>query len=156
MTKGKLFKRIFLIVGIFLLLFIAALVAIPFFFKDEILEQVKKTANEQLNAKVDFSGVDISLLRSFPSVSIGLNDYSVTGIEPFEGVKLAAGESARITVDFWSAWNFGKVPLNIQSITLDKPEINVIVLSDGTANYDIAKPSADTSTTETKFEIMLQ
>lgn len=156
MTKGKLFKRIFLIVGIFLLLFIAALVAIPFFFKDEILEQVKKTANEQLNAKVDFSGVDISLLRSFPSVSIGLNDYSVTGIEPFEGVKLAAGESARITVDFWSAWNFGKVPLNIQSITLDNPEINVIVLSDGTANYDIAKPSADTSTTETKFEIMLQ
>jgi hypothetical protein len=156
MTKGKLFKRIFIGVGVFLLLFIAALVAIPFFFKDEILEQVKKTANEQLNAKVDFSGVDISLLRSFPSVSIGLNDYSVTGIEPFEAVKLAAGESARITVDFWSAWNFGKVPLNIQSITLDKPEINVIVLADGTANYDIAKPSADTSTTETKFQIQLQ
>ncbi|MBK8563960.1 MAG: AsmA family protein [Saprospiraceae bacterium] len=156
MTKGKLFKRIFLIVGVFLLLFIAALVAIPFFFKDEILEQVKKTANEQLKAKVDFNGVDISLLRSFPSVSIGLNDYSVTGIEPFEGVKLAAGESARVTVDFWSAWNFGKVPLNIQSITLDKPEINVIVLADGTANYDIAKPNADTSTTETNFQIQLQ
>lgn len=156
MTKGKLFKRIFIGVGIFLLLFIAALIAIPFFFKDEILEEVKKTANEQLNAKVDFSGVDISLLRSFPNVSIGLNDYSITGVEPFEGVKLAAGESARITVDFWSAWNFGKVPLNIQSVTLDKPEINVIVLSDGTANYDIAKPSADTSSTETKFQIQLQ
>ncbi len=156
MTKGKLFKRIFIGVGVFLLLFIAALIAIPFFFKDEILEEVKKTANEQLNAKVDFSGVDISLLRSFPSVSIGLNDYSITGIEPFEGVKLAAGESARITVDFWSAWNFGKVPLNIQSVTLDKPEINVIVLSDGRANYDIAKPSTDTTTTEMKFEIQLQ
>ncbi|MCC6723900.1 MAG: hypothetical protein IT258_05280, partial [Saprospiraceae bacterium] len=50
MTKGKLFKRIFIAVGFFLRLFIAALVAIPFFFKDEILEQVKKTANEQLNA----------------------------------------------------------------------------------------------------------
>ncbi len=156
MTKSKLIKRLFIGVGVFLLLFIAALVAIPFLFKDEILEGVKKAANENLNAKVDFASLDISLLRSFPSVSIGLNDYSITGIEPFDGVKLAAGESALVTVDFWSAWNFGKVPLNIHSITLDKPVINVIVLADGRANYDIAKPTADTSSTDIKFEIMLQ
>lgn len=156
MTKKKLFKRIFIGLGIFLVLFIGALVAIPFLFKDEIIEGVKKAANDNLNAKLDFNEVDISLLRSFPSVSIGLNDYSITGIEEFEGVKLIGGEALRMTVDFWSAWNFGKVPLEIEAVTLDKPEINVIVLSNGKANYDIAKPSTDTTTTETKFQIQLQ
>lgn len=156
MAKKKIIKRIFIGLGIFLVLFIGALVAIPFLFKDEIIEGVKKVANENLNAKLDFSTVDISLLRSFPSVSIGLNDYSVTGIEEFEGVKLVGGDAFRITVDFWSAWNFGKVPLEIKSVTLDKPEINVIVLANGKANYDIAKPTTDTTTTETAFQIKLQ
>lgn len=156
MAKKKIIKRIFIGLGIFLVLFIGALVAIPFLFKDEIIEGVKKVANDNLNAKVDFSTVDISLLRSFPSVSIGLNDYSVTGIEEFEGVKLVGGDAFRITVDFWSAWNFGKVPLEIKSVTLDKPEINVIVLANGKANYDIAKPTTDTTTTETAFQIKLQ
>jgi hypothetical protein len=156
MAKKKIIKRIFIGLGIFLVLFIGALVAIPFLFKDEIIEGVKKVANENLNAKLDFSTVDISLLRSFPSVSIGLNDYSVTGIEEFEGVKLVGGDAFRITVDFWSAWNFGKVPLEIKSVTLDKPEINVIVLANGRANYDIAKPTTDTTTTETAFQIKLQ
>lgn len=156
MSKKKIIKRIFIGLGIFLVLFIGALVAIPFLFKDEIIEGVKKVANDNLNAKVDFSTVDISLLRSFPSVSIGLNDYSVTGIEEFEGVKLVGGDAFRITVDFWSAWNFGKVPLEIKSVTLDKPEINVIVLANGKANYDIAKPTTDTTTTETAFQIKLQ
>ncbi len=154
MTKKKLFKRLFLGLGIFIVLFIGALIAIPFLFKDEIVEAVKKVANENLNAKVDFAEVDISLLRSFPSVSIGLNDYSITGIEEFDGVKLVAGEALLVTVDFWSAWNFGKVPLEIHSVTLEKPEINVIVLSNGKANYDIAKPTADT--TATTFQIKLQ
>ncbi|MCF8279742.1 MAG: hypothetical protein K9J45_05075 [Bacteroidales bacterium] len=152
----KIIKRIFIGIGIFLVLFIGALVAIPFVFKDDIIEGVKKLANENLNAKVDFSTVDISLLRSFPSVSIGLNDYSVMGIEEFDGIKLVGGDAFRITVDFWSAWNFGKVPLEIKSVVLDKPEINVIVLSNGKANYDIAKPSTDTTTTETAFQIKLQ
>lgn len=156
MARKKIVKRIFIGLGIFIVLFIGALVAIPFLFRDEIIEGVKKAANENLNAKVDFADVDISLLRSFPNVSVGLQDYSVTGIDKFEGIKLIAGESFDITVDFWSAWNFGKVPLNIKGVTLEKPEINVIVLSDGTANYDIAKPSTDTSTTETKFQIKLQ
>ncbi|MBI1224091.1 MAG: AsmA family protein [Bacteroidetes bacterium] len=156
MAKKKIVKRIFLGLGIFLVLFIGALVAIPFLFKDDIIEAVKKVANENLNAKVDFSTVDISLLRSFPSVSIGLNDYSITGIEEFDGVKLVGGDAFRITVDFWSAYNFGKVPLEIKSVVLDKPEINVIVLSNGKANYDITKPSADTTTTETAFQIKLQ
>ena len=156
MTKKKLFKRIFIGLGVFLVVFIGALVALPFVFKDDIIAAVKDVVNENLNAKVDFETVDISLLRSFPNVSVGVKNYEVIGIDEFDGVKLVGGESFGITVDFWSAWNFGKVPLEIKSVTLDKPEINVIVLSNGKANYDIAKPTTDTTTTETTFQIKLQ
>lgn len=37
--------------------------------------------------------------------------------------------------------NIGKKPLKINGIHLEKPEINVIVLKDGEANFDIAKPT---------------
>lgn len=156
MKKNKLVKRILIGFGVLVLLFIGALIAAPFLFKDEILAAVKQAANDNLNAKVDFSDVDVSMLRTFPNVGVALENYTVTGIGDFEGMKLVGGESFGITVDFWSAWNFGKVPLVIKSVTLDKPEINVLVLADGRANYDIAKPSTDTSTTETKFEISLK
>ncbi len=142
--------------GIFLVLVIGLLAAAPFLFKDQIVTAVKNLVNENLNATVEFEDVDISLLRSFPNVSVGLQNYSITGVEEFEGVKLAAGELAAVTVDFWSAWNFGKVPLNIKSVTLDKPDINVIVLENGKANYDIAKPTTDTTAAPMNYEIQLQ
>lgn len=142
--------------GVFLLLFIGALIAIPFLFKDEIVAAIKKAVNENLNATVDFKEVDISLLRSFPHVSIGLRDYSVTGVEEFKDVKLVGGDYFGISVDFWSAWNFGKVPLQIKSVTLEKPDINVIILGNGKANYDIAKPSADTTSAAMNYQIQLQ
>lgn len=156
MKNKKLLKRILIGVAAFIVLFIGALIAIPFLFKDEIIAAVKQAVNENLNATVDFETVDISLLKSFPSVSIGLKNYAVTGVEEFKDVKLVGGDYFGVTVDFWSAWNFGKVPLNIKSVRLDKPEINVIVLSNGKANYDIAKPSADTTTTALEYQIKLQ
>ncbi len=155
MKRKKIVKRIFIGLGIFLVLIIGALAAIPVFFKDDIIVAVKDGVNKNLNAVVDFKEVDISLLRSFPNVSVKILDYSVLGVAPFDSIRLIGGESFGITVDFWSAWNFGKVPLEIKSVRLDKPEINIIVLSDGTANYDIAKPTSDT-TAAAEFAIKLE
>jgi AsmA-like protein len=154
-TKKKLVKRVAIAFGALLIFIIAALAAIPYFFKDEIVAAVKDAANENLNARVDFQGVDISLLRSFPNVSLALDDFEITGVDEFEGVKLIGCKSFGVTLDFWSACNFGQVPLELKSIELVRPAVNVIVLSDGRANYDIAKPSDDT-TTAVAFEIKLQ
>ncbi|MCB0519491.1 MAG: hypothetical protein H6577_18590 [Lewinellaceae bacterium] len=157
MTKKKIFKRIFIGLGLFIVLVIGLLAAAPFLFKDQIVAAVKDLVNDNLNAKVDFKDVDISLLKSFPNVSVGLQEYSVTGVDEFEGVNLASGELAAVTMDFWSAWNFGKVPLQIKSVTLDKPDINVLILKNGKANYDIAKPTTDTTAASpTAFQIQLQ
>jgi len=57
----KLIKRVFIGIGIILLLLIATAIIIPVFFKDKIMVVVKKQLNEQLNATTDFQSS-----RTFP------------------------------------------------------------------------------------------
>lgn len=139
----KLVKRLFLVLFVLIILFVGALVAIPYFFKDEIMATAKTEINKSVNAKVDFADVDISLLRSFPDLSLKLKNYEVIGINEFEGIKLLGGESFGLTLDVMSAINSDTQPLEIKSIDLEKPEIHVIVLPNGKANYDIAKGTTE-------------
>jgi len=82
----KFIKRFFYFLLIFLFLFIGVLIAIPYFFKDKILARAKTEMNNNLNAKADFGDLDISLIRNFPNISLGLNDITVDGIDEFEGL----------------------------------------------------------------------
>ncbi len=139
-----------------LILVIGALFAIPYFFGDEVVTEVKKAVNENLNATVDFKDVNISLLRDFPDVSFNLMDYSVTGKDEFAGLNLVSGKSLDVSVDFWSAWNFGQAPLEIHSVKMVQPDVNIIILKNGKANFDIAKPTEEASAESFPFQIQLQ
>jgi len=71
-------------VGILILLIITA-VALPFIFKDKILEKIKSEINNQVNAKVNFDGFDLTLITSFPDFTLSLNHLIITGKNEFEG-----------------------------------------------------------------------
>ncbi|MCK7556927.1 AsmA family protein [Chitinophaga sedimenti] len=86
-------KKIFKWTGITFVVLIALLIAIPYFFKGKIMAKVKEELNKQLNAKVDFKDVDISLIRRFPRLAVALKEFSVTGVAPFEGDTLVAVNS---------------------------------------------------------------
>lgn len=133
-------KKVLFGLAIFLFLLLAALVAIPYLFKDEIIAQVKTAANESLTAKLEFSDVDISVFRHFPQLSLGLEGLEITnGPGPFDGVKLVQCERLDVAVDLWSAL-FGTEVI-IKGLFFKKPDIKVYALSNGQANYDITKPS---------------
>ena len=132
-------KKVLFGLAIFFFLLLAALVAIPYLFKDEIIAQIKTAANESLTAKLEFSDVDISVFRHFPQLSLGLEGLEITnGPGPFEGVKLVKCERLDVTVDLWSAI-FGNEVI-IKGLFFKKPDIKVYALSNGQANYDITKP----------------
>jgi len=131
-------KKVFFGIAVVLVLLLGALIAIPYFFKDEIVAQVKETANESLNAKLDFQDVDISVFRHFPKLTIGLQGLEITGVGSFDGVKLVQCKQMDLALDLWSAIFGDKIAIN--GLYLDQPKINVYVLEDGSANYDIAKP----------------
>ncbi len=151
-------KKLLFGIAIFLVLLVGALIALPYFFKDEIIAQVKTAANESLTATVDFKDVDISIFRNFPKLSIGLEGLEVTnGPGPFEGVKLVQCERLDVAVDLWSAI-FGSEVV-VKGLYFQKPDIRVFVLSNGEANYDITKPEpapAEKTTTEAESPVKLE
>ena len=149
-------KKVLFGLAIFIFLLLAALIAIPYLFKDEIIAQVKTAANESLTAKLDFSDVDISVFRHFPKLAVGLDNLEITnGPGPFEGVKLVKCERLDVAVDLWSAIFGDQVVIN--GLFFKKPDIKIYALSNGAANYDITKPddaatAADTEAAPVKLE----
>lgn len=136
----KIVKRLLLILFILLALILGSAIALPFIFKDRIVDLAKEEINKTVNAKVDFQDVSLSLLRSFPNFSLSLKHFSVRGVDEFEGVQLAGGDAVELTLDLMSVIKADR-PIEIKSIRLKKPDIHVYVLEDGKANYDISKPS---------------
>jgi uncharacterized protein involved in outer membrane biogenesis len=138
------FKRILIGSGIFFVLLLAALIIIPIVYKDKILQLVVKEANKQLTSELKIEDFDLTILSTFPKLTMELKEVSITGQDDFEGIELVNLKSIEAKLDIWSV--IGGDQVEIQSIKLVEPKINVRVLSDGRANYDILK--ADSLKTE--------
>lgn len=145
--------------GISLVLIIGLLIAAPFIFKDKIVAFVKELANDQLNATVDFGDFDLTLISSFPDFRLRIDNISVVGKEEFAKDTLANISRIGIDINLMSVINGG--PYKVNSVAVDHPVAKVIVLESGKANYDIVKPSTDTTAKEEssepfKFELSLK
>ncbi len=155
----KFFKRIFLFFAALFILILAAAILIPYFYKDEIMARVKDDINKNVNATVDFKDVDLSLIRSFPNFYFSLNDFKVDGKDEFEGTNLVNAENINFTLDLMSVIKSDR-PIEIKSVNLKKPNVNIMVLRNGKANYDIALPSeeptSETSTGDYNFLVELE
>lgn len=143
-------KKALKIIGITLAVIFLILLILPFAFKGKIIELVKTEANKNLKAQVDFSDVSLSLIRNFPNLSVSIDDLSVIGIEPFEGDTLAYMDALKLTLDIMSVIKGDEI--QIKKILLNKPNINVLVLKDGTANYDIMIESEDETSANEESE----
>ena len=147
-------KKALKIIGIVIVVIFLLLLILPFAFKGKIIELVKKEANKNLKAKVEFADVSLSLIRNFPNLSVGIEDLSVVGVAPFEGDTLAAMKSLNLTLDIMSVIRGDEI--KVKKIGLDQPLIHILVLEDGSANYDIAvETEADTTATEGGGEMKL-
>lgn len=157
MNLKNVAKRVFKLIFILVVLIVGVAIAVPYFFKDEILVKIKEEANNSLNAKVDFADVDLSLLRSFPDFSFQMSQLKVEGIDNFAGINLVKAENIDFTLDLMSVIKSDR-PIEIQSINFDQPELNILVLKDGSANYDIVKPSEPTPETSASgdYDFLIQ
>ncbi len=159
-AKKSLLKRILKWSGISLLLLLVLIIIAPFIFKDKIVQIVKDEANNNLNAKVDFGDFDLTLFSSFPDFRFKIQNVSVINVEPFKGDTLAYIKELSFDLNIKSVISGDKYQVN--SLVIDEPKINGIVMHDGKANWDIAKASSDTTaaapadTTATKFALKLK
>jgi hypothetical protein len=158
--KKSLLKRILKWTGISFLLLLILVIAAPFIFKDKLVQIVKDEANKNLNAKVDFGEFDLTLFSSFPDFRFKIQKVSVINIEPFKGDTLAYIKELSFDLNIKSVISGDKYQIN--SLIIDEPKINGIVMADGKANWDIAKASTDSAAVEpadtsaTKFALKLK
>ncbi|MGB3073955.1 MAG: AsmA-like C-terminal region-containing protein, partial [Chitinophagales bacterium] len=136
-------KKVIISVLIIVVLVVIAAFTIPILFKDKIIAKVKSTINEQINAKVNFGTFDVSILSGFPNLTLCLNDLTIIGINEFEGDTLTSIKELKLNLDLMSAIKGEE--LRIRSVTVNNALLNLLVLKDGKANWDISKPAPTTA-----------
>ena len=85
-------KKIFKIIGIILLIFIAILIAIPFVLESKIDAIVQNYDDENLDADLNFDDISLSLISSFPSAEINVENLKITNRAPFKDETLATAK----------------------------------------------------------------
>ena len=143
--KKSLFRRILKWTGITFLVLIILIIAAPFLFKKQIIQFVKDTANEELNAKVNFGEFDLTLISSFPDFTFSIDSVSVANIGEFEGDTLLYAKNLTLGLNLMSVIKGDQYKIN--TISIDQPRIHALVLKSGLANWDITKPSTDSTAT---------
>ncbi len=131
-------KKILKIVGIVLLLLVAAAFAVPYFFKDQIKAKILSSINENVDAKVAFDDADLSLFKNFPNASVTIDKLSIINKAPFEGDTLVAFEELNLKMSIKELFKGENEPINIDGISSKNGIINIIFNKEGIGNYDIA------------------
>lgn len=146
MTDKKHMKKAFKIIGITLLILIALLIIIPFAFQGQIKDMVKTFINNNVNAKVEFSDVSLSFIRSFPQAHVTVDDLVITNFEPFENETFATAKDIAFTMSVKELFKTASEdPIVVNSITIDEALLTLKIDKLGNANYDIAKEKSNSS-----------
>jgi hypothetical protein len=133
-------------VGAIFVLGLIILVLVPALFGGRIANRVKSEVNRTLNARVDWAAAGLGLFHDFPNLTLRLDNLTVVGVGKFEGDTLAAIRQLRVVLDLASAVRNAlgsSSPITVRAIELDRPRLSLVALEDGTANWDITKPTPE-------------
>ncbi len=131
---------------------LALLFILPVLFPGTVAEQIKTWTNESIEGKLEFSKTSLSFFDHFPSLTLTLHDFPLTGAAPFSNDTLLAGKSLAFSLDLASL--FGET-LEVNTFFIDDARINVQVDEKGRANYNVYKGSSDTTQSGSNTRIKL-
>jgi len=142
-------KKIFKIIGIILLIFVAILIAIPFVLESKIDTIVQNYADENLNADLSFDDISLSLISSFPKAEVSVDNLKINNRAPFEGETLATAKSLSFEMPLMQLFKGTEEPLIINEIIADEMLLTLKTNTNGSVNYDIVKEKGNTNTVVT-------
>ena len=131
-------KKVLKISAIVLVVFVAALFAIPFLFKDQIKAKIVEAINESVDAKVSFTDADLSLFKNFPNATVGIEKLVIINKAPFEGDTLVSLGELNLKMSIKELFKGKDEPLSIQGISSTNGLVNIIFNKVGIGNFDIA------------------
>lgn len=127
--------KTFKISGIVIASVLLLLFLIPLLFPGSVASEVKKIANQRLNSKVEFSKSSFSFFTHFPSLTVSLDDLSLTGSAPFKNDTLLKARQVAFGIDIKRLLFDNEVKIN--KLYVSKADINIMVNQKGEANYNI-------------------
>ncbi|MDG4716841.1 AsmA family protein [Winogradskyella marincola] len=139
-------KKFLKIVGIILLIFIAILIAVPFVLESKIDAIVQNYADENLDADLSFDDVSLSLISSFPSAEVSVENLKIVNRAPFKGETLATAKALSFEMPIGELFKGSDEPLVVNEIIADELLLTLKTNKNGTTNYDIVKQDEDAST----------
>ncbi|HET7621877.1 MAG TPA: AsmA-like C-terminal region-containing protein [Gemmatimonadaceae bacterium] len=155
-SHRKLVIGIAVAIGVVIIL----LAVLPYLFRDRIAARVRAEIAKSVNADVRWSSVGIGLLRNFPNVTFRLNDLVVINQKPFAGDTLLAVDQFRVVLDLGSVLRnvTSGGPIVVREVNVAEPAARLLVLKDGTANWDIMreKPPAERADTSKPMAVSLR
>ena len=139
----RIIGRILIGLVITILLVAGALVSGAYFFRDRVEALIIAKINEQVTQPVNVhGGIKFSLLEHFPYASLTFSGVTIKN-------KLAGGPNYLLNVREFSflfnMWGLLSNKIQISRVHAYDGEVNLYIDARGNADYDIFKPSADTS-----------
>ncbi|WP_338039276.1 AsmA family protein [Maribacter litopenaei] len=134
-------KKIFKIIAVVVLLIVGLLIAIPFFLEAKIGDIIRNNVNNSVNATLDFSDANLSLIRSFPNAEVSLKDVSLVNKVPFEGDTLFASNEVSLSMGVMQLLKSSGDPISISKLIIENAKLHIKVDENENVNYDIAKES---------------
>jgi len=152
-------KKILKITGIFLSVILGVLIAVPFFLEAKIGTLIKNNVNKNINAALDFSEVNLSLLRSFPKAELRIQDLVLLTKGSFEGDTLFKSKSIALEMGVKELFKGSEEPILINSLILDRAVLKLKTDKQQNANYEIAKgeePNSKNDAVSSSFTLGLE
>ena len=150
-------RRVLVVLLGLVVLLIAALVAIPFLFKDKLVAAAMGEVNKRLDATVAFDGADVTLLSSFPDLRLAVDGLVITNRAPFDGAELARVGELRVDLDVMKALSG---TYEVHSLQVKDGAFHVIIDEDGRENYDIGpageEPAPDSDEESSALALSLE
>ena len=150
---GRIIRRVFVGLLLAILIVIALLAGGAYIYRDKIAGLILAKINEQVTEPVVIKGgVQFSLLKNFPFASVTLIDVSVKN-------KFKGPEYLLKVHELSCLFNMRELinsNIIISRIHIKEGEVNICMDNKGNGNFEIFKPSTDTTTTKSKSSLNLK
>ena len=130
-------RKILLGVVVFLVVLVVALALAPVLFKGKLRVVADRQIAQRVRAKVLYNpaDIDVSLLRSFPELTLNIKNLRVIGLDSFSRDTLAYLPNLRVGLDVMSVVRGGEI--DVKSVELERPDLSLRRLKSGRANWDV-------------------
>jgi hypothetical protein len=130
-------RKILLGIVVFVVVLVAVAVAAPFLFKDKLRALADKQIAQRVRAKVQYdpADIDVSLLHSFPDLTLDIKNLRVIGLDSFSRDTLAYLPTLRVGLDVMTVIKGQEIKIN--NVEMERPDLSLRRLKSGRANWDV-------------------